>query len=282
MLLFIELLKATRPLQRPIILLMGAPPITDIPLLDKHPISLTVPTEPPSMPPAKPEERQICGFPAEHVRAMQPSKHWLRSQTPEDMALRIEHLLKQKYVACNGNRSYANCFGTVLWVAGIDPAPMPRNYGEWGDGEWDACDDDLNITASQGHDADENLVRLLETAGYRHAGSQRTFEKPPWVIEGERAIPPAVQPLLEMSSLKNGDILLFGGSEDPRQAFGHAAVFVGMVNGYPVMFEKQSYHCGPESPFHLMRVEDWIREQAQFYMQGAGDTSNYLHVYRRI
>lgn len=197
------------------------------------------------------------------------------------MTLRIEHLLKQKYVTCGGYNTYANCFGTMLWVVGIDPAPMPRNYGEWGDGAWDACDDDLHIAKTQGHDRHENLVRLLETAGYRLVTSKRTFEHIPWTVKDGVATPPLTPASVEGLNLKNGDVLLFGGRDDPRQTFAHAAVYVGTVNGSPVMFEKPSYHCGTESPFHLVRVEDWVREQAQLYMQGAGDTSNYLHVYRK-
>jgi len=256
-------------------------------------------TNPPSKTPGELAQQKLCVQSAT-TRQTLNQKMLSAENFNAEIASRIEWLLAKKFEPCqNEKTSYANCFGTALWVLGLGNTDAPAMYAETDDNQWEACDNTdirLNLGSS------DNLDYLFRSIGYQPIESHEMIQV---IKEGSIVEPCEVQPngdctyieippelKIEQAkdaliNLKPGDLLLFGTSgeifdgEQIGVNFSHAAIYVGNVNGEPMMFEKRSLYCGPDSPYAIVPVMNRIRGDAESLTKGAGDITRFLHVYRR-
>lgn len=256
------------------------PPHVNPPTTDARPIR---PVEPEiSLPQQKIETRdtRICGRPREEIyKLASATGQWLKHSVDMEIAQRISLLLNQKYYPCNDNvdpsdpfyhskTAAPNCFGTLLWVIGMDNRDGPRNFDIDHDGasDWKTCDD----YQQSGWGMHQNLVRLIDVAGYKHSGAYKIYsgtdEKPSINFD-------------IIHHLKKGDIILFGNINEPDGPFAHAVLYLGEIGGQKVVFEKPDSACGMQSPYRI-RPFNLVLFDRTMPIKGAIPDS-YIQIYRR-
>ncbi len=206
---------------------------------------------------------------------------WLEQQVGKPMAARIRQLLAQHYWECPQDKKYGdefpNCFGTALWVSGIDTGHAPQMYGHPEDGQWDEYD---NFSYAEGT---QNLVALIESNGYDLIGTERVLSVNPRIAASRRhhlddipELEPKKSsvtqtrskcltlplPMMEsFDSLQPGDLLFFGNVLSDSLDLVHAVVYLGTsATGEHIIFEKESSGCGAISQFRLTTLEAYLQE----------------------
>lgn len=272
--------------------MLGHRQATQAALLDDNsdmvaPPSLTTqtPTVPPvvSAPPAVPADRapittpsgdRYVAPPSTEPAAAHPTRHWAtREIATETVALRIEHLLRRKYDPCGASAAEpANCLGTVLWVIGADTHDSPQAYGVYEPGQRGAFADRL---MANGYQPVSSHQVIKETkAQYADLSNHPLYTPIVPIREAEAVVDTSGL------QLQSGDVLLFA-RETPDHP-GHAAIYVGTVRGEPMVFQKDSMHCGFESPYRLVPLQKLVEDEAQLYRRQASDTWNSVHIYRPL
>lgn len=210
-------------------------------------------------------------------QAFTQNNSWLEQQVGKPMAVRIHQLLEQNYWACPTNKNYGdefpNCFGTALWVTGIDTGPAPQMFGHPQDGQWDDYDNFSYAECTQ------NLITLVSSHGYALAetaqvltvnpvtAAQRRarFEEESQALQTSRKMRACLTfPIPITSSFANllpGDLLFFGNGNADSPDIVHAAVYLGTNSaGEHIIFEKESSGCGAISQFRLTTLEAYLQE----------------------
>ena len=236
-----------------------------------------------------PDQPKLCGIKESIIKKEMPRTSWMSEEIDANVKERIDSLLHKKFIPCGDpDQHVPNCYGTILWVLGIDPANMPSAYALFGNNRWDQCDEHPHRKRNRG----ETMMRFLELSGYKNKGTHQVItpgETPQTVcflnrseeqrctIMGENR--EAVRDYSAFKHLKVGDVIIFSGYDDPAHP-SHAALVVDITpDGKPLIFHKPSYNCGPISKFEVKHLSEHLDG---YGMQGdQAEEQSHITIFRR-